>query len=308
MEERREGDARPIDNRRGILLIIGACFLLAVNDVTTKIAALSLAPGEVLFLRNLVALLCLCGFVLVQWNPLPLKAALASPPVLFRALFEALSHGLFVILLVRMPVAELGALSLLSPLLLVVILFLFFREPIGWRRWLAVGAGFAGALLIVRPAFGAFNPWAPVAVFVALCAALRDLMTRYIPGDIPSMAVAIIATVAIGAGGLVMAGAEAWSLPSPESAAVVAVAGIALSGGTYLGIAAFRNVEIAAIAPFRYTTLLWSAIGAFLLLGEVPGLLSIAGAGLIVGSGIYSIHREVDAARRRAGRAAPVTP
>ena len=110
------------------------------------------------------------------------------------------------------------------------------------------------------------------------------------------------------AGGLVMAGAEAWSLPSPESAAVVAVAGIALSGGTYLGIAAFRNVEIAAIAPFRYTTLLWSAIGAFLLLGEVPGLLSIAGAGLIVGSGIYSIHREVDAARRRAGRAAPVTP
>jgi drug/metabolite transporter (DMT)-like permease len=177
---------------------------------------------------------------------------------------------------------------------------ILYGEEVGWRRWTAIVVGFLGALCVVKPTPAAFNAWALVGLACAFASAGRDLMTRRLPEGIPFTVVSLMAAVAVTIVGLLMAPWENWRALTLEELGLLALGAAFLSGGTTMLVLAFRDVDISAVAPFRYTLLIWAGLAGYFLFGEVPDRWAAVGAALIVGSGIYALHRE--AVRARAAR------
>jgi drug/metabolite transporter (DMT)-like permease len=179
-------------------------------------------------------------------------------------------------------------------------------DHVGWRRWSAVGIGLAGTLFIVNPGVGAFDAWAIAGLAASLFAAARDLATRRIDPTIPSLIVGLYGAVAVTACGAAIGVTERWTAPNFEQWTSLAIAAAFLGLGTWLVVLAFRRVEIPAVAPFRYTLLIWMGIAGYVGFGEVPDRWALIGAGLIALSGLYTLHRE--AVRRRELTAQTVPP
>ena len=281
------------DNKRGIIALTSACAVFTVADTLTKLAALTYPSGEVLFARAAVCMVCL-GLVVAwshQWTWL---RHTTNPYVILRAILDAAANICFVIALSHMRLADLLAVNLVSPLLLTMLLVVFFGERIGWRRWTAILVGFAGTLLIVRPSTSSLNVWALFGLGAAAASATRDLVTRKIDPGVPTLAISFISVLAvtIAAPLLALLIGESWRLPSVEYLWFVGAAGVLIAVGSTFAVSAFRNSDISVVAPFRYSLLIWGGISGFLVFGEVSDLQSLCGSLLIVGSGLYSLHRE----------------
>jgi drug/metabolite transporter (DMT)-like permease len=152
--------------------------------------------------------------------------------------------------------------------------------------------GFVGVLLVVKPTPSAFDPFALVALASALASAIRDVLTRRIGAAVPSLTITFVGAWLVAATGLLLMPAETWRVPAAAETGWLALAACFLGLATFLLTLAFRNVDISVVAPFRYCLLLFALIAGFLVFGELPDLVALAGAALIVGSGLYVLHRE----------------
>jgi drug/metabolite transporter (DMT)-like permease len=275
-----------------------------VNDAFVKLVARELPFGEVLFLRGAMSILIFVA-ILGTTGGLRHLVPAAKPVVLWRALFDALGTVFFIAALVRMNIADLSAVVMTSPLILTALAAIMLGDHIGWRRWAAIGVGLAGTLFIVKPGSGTFDIWALAGLAAAFFSAGRDLTTRRIDPTIPSIIVGLYGTVMVTLSGAAIGVTESWALPNREQWTLLAIASAFLGLGTYLVVHAFRGVEIAAVAPFRYTLLIWMGIAGYVAFGEVPDRWAFVGAALIALSGLYALHRE---AVRRRELAAPAIP
>jgi len=284
------------DNRRGILALTASMAAYAVSDVCTKLVAKTYPFGETIAVRGFFTVVVV-GFVLAlsgYWRHVP--RALTKPVVL-RSLLDALSSGLYIAALINMPIANAAALNMTHPLILVALSVIFFAEIVGWRRWSAVVAGFIGVLFVVKPTPEAFNIFALVGLGAPLFGALRELVTRRLDPTLPSMAIAFVSMIALTVLGCAVGLAEQWRPMGLRELGYLLIAACFFSLATYLVVLAFRTAEISVVAPFRYTFLIWAGLAGYLSFNEVPDHWSVAGAALIVGSGLYTLHRE--AMRRR---------
>jgi drug/metabolite transporter (DMT)-like permease len=204
-----------------------------------------------------------------------------------------------------MNMAELSAVVLISPLIITALAAILFGDPVGWRRWCAIGTGLAGALMIVRPNPHVVDVWALIAVAAAVFSAARDLITRRIHPAIPTLVVSLYGALAVMLSGAALGVAESWRLPDALQWLGIVVSAIFLGFGSYLAVLGFRDVDIAVVAPFRYTLLLWMGLSAYFVFGELPDRWSIAGALLIAAGGLYALHREAMRRRELAARALP---
>ena len=269
----------------------------AVNDAFVKLVARELPFGEVLFLRGALSVVIFMAVICITVDLRHMTSS-AKPIVLWRALFDALGTLFFIAALVHMNIADLSAVVMTSPLILTALAALMLSERIGWRRWAAIGVGLAGTLFFVKPGAGTFDIWALAGLAAACFAAGRDLTTRRIDPSVPSLVVGLYGTVMVTLVGAAIGLTERWSMPNLEQWTLLAIASSFLGLGTYLVVHAFRGVEIAAVAPFRYTLLIWMGIAGYVGFGEVPDRWAFVGAALIALSGLYTLHRE--AVRRRA--------
>jgi drug/metabolite transporter (DMT)-like permease len=281
------------ENKRGIIALTSACALFTVNDTLTKVATLAYPTGEVLLVRGLISLICLGAVVIYSHQFVWIRHA-ANPYVLLRAVLDTGANVTFVLALSRMRLADLLAVNLVSPLLLTMLLVVFFGERIGWRRWTAILVGFSGTLLIVKPSTESLNIWALVALVAAAFSATRDVVTRKIDPAVPTLAISIISVLAVTLSSplLALAFAEQWRGLDTEYLSFIVAAAAVLSIGSTMAVAAFRNVDISVVAPFRYSLLIWGGVSGYVVFGEVSDLQSLCGSALIVGSGLYSLHRE----------------
>jgi drug/metabolite transporter (DMT)-like permease len=225
------------------------------------------------------------------------RGALTSLVVL-RSMFEALSSAMYVGALIHMPIANAGALTMAQPLFLVALSVVVYGEVVGWRRWTAVGVGFAGVLFIVNPAPEAFDAWAFCGLAGAFFGALREITTRRLDPVLPTIVVAFMSTTVLTLMGFGIGILEQWQPITVREAAYLALSACFFSLAVYLAVRAFRGVDISVVAPFRYTFLIWAGIAGYVIFAEWPDPWSLAGAALIVGSGLYTLHRET--VRRRA--------
>jgi drug/metabolite transporter (DMT)-like permease len=294
-------------NRRGMFALMGAMAFFAVNDMLIKLAAQRNPLGEVLTVRGLIASV-LIGVFVIGVGPLGALRFALDRKVLGRTAFDGAAMVLFTLALVHMPLAEVSAINLVSPLIITALAVIFFAEEVGWRRWTAIGVGFIGTLFIVKPTPGGFNAWALLGIGCAFSAAIRDVVTRRLDLRIPTLVISLMAAVGSAVIGAVMGLFEDWRAMSLEDIGLLAVSAACIGIGHFLIVIAFRGVDVAAIAPFRYTLLIWACVCGYLAFGEVPDRFAIFGSALIVGSGLYALHREVVRRRTLAAAVPPTEP
>jgi len=285
------------NNQRGIAAICGCMASYTINDVLVKQLLLTYPVGEVIFVRGVMCTLLIGAVALAFGNAKALRARI-SGMLASRSLCDGLSTAGFIAGLAHMKLANIAAVLQIAPLIITALSVVLYREVVGWRRWSAIGLGFCGALLVIKPIPSEFNIWAIVAAASAVAAAVREIQTRKVGHAVPVLVVAFWGGVAITLCGAVFIVAEDWRMFTGPDLFQLFVAAVFVGIAIYLLALGFRDVDLSVVAPFRYTYLLTSALGGFLVFRDVPDHWTVLGAALIVGSGIYTLHRE--SVRRRA--------
>ncbi len=279
------------DNLRGILAMSAAMGSLIFNDAFLKMAAAGLPTGEAIFLRGVMATLLCVGVIAATVGARALRHA-ASGLVQGRACADVAASILYLHALIHMPFADAAAILQFTPLAITAAAALFLGARVGWRRWLATLIGLAGVLVIVRPGGAVFNAWSLLALSTIGFVVVRDLATRRIGPEVPTMVVAAVSAAAVAAGALLLSLVETWVWPSPSALVLLLTAAVGLVGGNYWIVVAMRTGEIAAVAPFRYTANMWAIAAGFLVWGELPDLWTWTGILIVTAAGVYTILRE----------------
>ena len=286
------------DNLKGSLLMMSAMAGFTLNDTAMKSVTEALPLYETIFLRGVLTVVALWLIGLAQGG-LRLRLSRADTRVLgWRTVGEIAATVFFLTALQHMPIADLSAIMQSLPLAVTLAAALWFGESIGWRRMLAIVTGFLGVMLIIRPGGESFGIWSVLGVGSVLSVVLRDMATRRFSREVSSVAVSFYAGVAVLIMGAVMIPFDGWQTPSPAQLGGVALAALALIAGYLTVVMAMRVGEVAVVAPFRYTSLLWAVAMGFLVFGDLPDGWTLAGAALVIGSGVYAFYRERALARR----------
>jgi drug/metabolite transporter (DMT)-like permease len=282
------------DPIRAIVLALSATLLFGSSDTISKYLSTSLPIVEFIWIRYVLFLL-MAAFLVHHRSRRPRNPALQ----IIRGLCVVGSSVLFVYGVRQMTMAQATTISFLSPLLITILSIPLLGETVGPRRWAAVGAGMIGMLVVVRPGLGGFQPAALFGVASSLCWALALIITRKISNTDPPQ-VTVLWSAAIGTAVLssMLPFQAVW--PSPTQFGWSLVLGVLASGGQWLVILAHRVAPASLLAPFFYSQLLWVTALGFLVFGNLPDAWTVAGAAIIIASGLYTAHRERVRVRRRA--------
>ncbi len=292
-----------MDNLRGILLVIVSMAAFTVEDMFIKQLSAEISVGQILICLGLGSGLIFAGLAVLGGHDLWARAAW-RPPFLWRAACEAGAALTFVTALSQVDISVVASVFQATPLFITMGAAIFLGERVGWRRWSAILIGFCGVLLIIRPGLAGFDPAALLVLVTVTCVAARDLITRRIDARVPSTVVSFQGFFAVIPAGVVLVtlGPQSLSPLSPSLWAMI-LGGMVFGALGYYGIVqAMRMGEAAVVTPFRYTRLLFSLIVGVLVFAERPDALTLLGAALIIGTGLYTYLRERRLAR--AGRLA----
>jgi drug/metabolite transporter (DMT)-like permease len=208
-----------------------------------------------------------------------------EPLHLVRAAIPSAIAVVFFVGLRFLPFASASALFFMNPLFITAFSSLFLGERVGPRRWAAVAAGFAGALLVLRPGADVFRAGALLPLVAAVGFAAVAVMNRKLAGDTPASATTLHYCI-VGAVLLLPAATLGWR---PFDAGLVAwLAAMAGIGGTamWLVTAAYERAEASALAPFHYVELAAAVAIGLAIFRERPDPIAVAGIALILAAGL----------------------
>lgn len=286
------------DNLRGAAYMTLGMGGFIVNDTLMKAVSADMGMFQAVFLRGVFALLLIGAFA---WRAGALFYRFPSGGrklLALRVVGEIGGTVCFLTALFNMPIANATAILQMLPLAIALGASVFLREPVGWRRYLAIGLGFLGVLIIIRPGtdgFQAHSIWALAAVMFLV---LRDLATRRFPADVPSVFVSLTTAVAITMVGGLLSMTEVWAAVAPATLTLLAAAAVFLFVGYIFCVMGMRVGEIGFVSPFRYSILIWAIPLGYFVFGDTPDRWMIAGSAIVVATGLYTLYRERVAARR----------
>ncbi len=278
------------NNMRGVMLMCIAMLAFVVNDSFMKAVSQEMPLFQAIFLRGLgasAALLVIAYFREGHLHLWPKGPDLQVLPL--RTGAEILATVTFLTALVHMPLATLSAIMQALPLAVTLAAALLYREKISLAVWLAIAFGFAGVMLIIKPGMAGFDRWSVLGLVSVACVVVRDLSTRHVARDLPATTVAIWAALAVtglGAVGMLLQGSAPVTLLAGLQ---IAAATAALVVGYITVVSMMRVGDIAVIAPFRYTALVWALLFGWLFFDSLPDMAALIGAGMVVVSGIYTL-------------------
>lgn len=296
---------------RGMAIMAFSMMLLPLMDAIAKWLTTfgTLSPGQVTFYRFALQTVVAGAALLALSGAAGLRPQRFWPNVLRGVLLG--SASLFFFTAVKyMPLADAIAVFFVEPMILTVLSGVFLKEPIGWRRWLAVVVGFGGALIVIQPSFSLFGPISLLPLVTATLFSVYMLLNRRLSsqdGPLVMQCVAGLGGTAATAAGL-LAGAGfgiadlAPALPQRADEVLLLLAlGILATFGHMLVVEAFRNAEASVLAPFQYIEIISATIVGLVVFGDFPSPSKWLGILVIVGSGLYTFWRE----SRRVGVASP---
>jgi drug/metabolite transporter (DMT)-like permease len=285
-------------NRRGILFISAAMACLVSNDALMKYVGQTMPLAQLIFLRGLIATV----LVLAVAHMLGATARIGdavSGPVAVRALMDATGSLLYLWSLLYLPIGNATAINLAAPIFMTFFATMFMQEKAGLQRWLSIGLGFVGVVLIVQPRADGFNGYALICLLATLFQAGRELLTRRIDTRVPSIVVAFASVMAV----CLIAGAisviQGWRPLGWFELSLLALAASLLATGYYFVVNSMRHGELAVVAPFRYTGLLFAVVIGYVVWGDVPNLVAWCAILLLFAVGLYMLHSERLPGRRR---------
>ena len=288
----------PRDNSRGIVAMNVAMLSFITSDALMKYLTRTLPLGEAIFLRGAVATL-LVGVVVVATGSWRAWRDMLDPRMTLRLVGELGATLFYLVALVHMPIANVTAVFQATPLAMTASAAIFLGETVGPRRWAAIAVGLVGVMIIVRPGLAGFDAWS-IAVLISVgFVAVRDIATARLPNSVPTSLVTFVTAAAVTVLGLALFPFEGlvgrqveWTVPDGfTTVLVVANAGALLFGYVFLLIAT-RLAETSAIAPFRYTLLVWSFLTGVVVFGQYPDAPTLIGAAIVAATGLYSFHQE----------------
>ncbi|MBV0913159.1 DMT family transporter [Anianabacter salinae] len=280
------------DNTRGAGLMMASMAAFTINDTFMKTLAGEVPLFQALLIRGIVAslmLLTLARIVGGMRLDLPRRD---WGLIALRTVMEIAAAYFFITALFNMPLANVTAILQVLPLVVTLSGALFLREPVGWRRMTAIVIGFIGVLMIVRPGAEGFTVFSVYALISVACVTVRDLATRRLSRDVPSFTVALSASVGVTIFAACASLVTDWQPMSVLDAAHIGGAAVFLIGGYMFSVMAMRVGEVAIVAPFRYTSILWALLLGFVVFGEWPAWPTLVGAAIVVATGVYTFYRE----------------
>lgn len=278
-------------NRRGIVSMLLGVVLFVVNEALCKLVYASVSTNQIMAVRGVIATLLILAIAYASGATRQI-AGMVNRGVLMRSTADLLGSYLYMIALFHMPIGNMMAINMASPLLMTATVAILLREPVGWRRWSAVIVGFLGVLLVVQPRAESFNSYSLLAIGAVCCLVVRDLVTGRIPSGIPSLIVILTNVGMMTCVATALTFVEGWTTMGWYELLLLGIAAVFIAGGYVLVVDAFRHAEVPVIVPLRYTGLLWALLLGYLIWGDVPNELATAGIVLIVASGLYVLHRE----------------
>ena len=296
-----------MENLRGILFMLLAMVGFTVEDIFIKQLSGHMSVGQILVLLGAAGGVLFWGYLVVRREAVFSRAAW-HPALVARALCEGLGAMCFATALALVDLSVVASVFQALPLVITMGAALFLGETVGWRRWSAIFAGFMGVMMIIRPGFEAFNPSVLLVLVAVICIAARDLITRRMRAGVSAAMVSLQAYGAVALAGFGLIAIQGSELIRPTALDWQLLAGVTLFSiiGYIAIVTATRLAEASVVTPFRYSRLVFSMAGGMLVFGERPDAMTIAGASLIIGSGLYTFLREHRIARRL-GRAQAVT-
>jgi drug/metabolite transporter (DMT)-like permease len=291
-----------LNNFKAAFFVVIAMSMITTNDAIVKHITQVFNVGQIMFLRG--ALICIIFAAVMRLRKQPVfNRQTLHRWNLLRGLFELAATLTFLTGLSMLPIAVASTLGFSSPIFLALLAALILKEKVSLDRWIVILVGFGGVMLITNPFSGSAS-WA--VIFPIICAffvALRDIAIRYVPGDIPSSQVAFTNAWIVMLGGGLYSLYQGWG----EADLQWYLWFIGLGGALYCGylflIMGSRLGELSFISPFKYISIIIAIIYGYLIWGDQPTLSMLAGAIIIVLSGIILVSTE-----KRRNRAASLAP
>jgi drug/metabolite transporter (DMT)-like permease len=287
----------------GIGLMCATVFVFACLDATAKYLGTRMPTLQVVGVRCATAFL----IAFVFSNPITRPGLLKTRRPIVQLCRAAMLLGstVFNFMAFRyLQLDEAMAILFSTPFLIAILAGPVLGEWVGWRRWCAILVGFAGVVLVVRPGMGGMQ-WAALLSFgSAICYAFYNITTRMLSHSDSSETTLFYANL-FGFAVMVPVLPFVWTAPpSWLDVALMGATGLFGAGGHFLLILAHRRAPASVLSPFIYTQIVWASTFGYLVFGNVPSHWTVAGAGIVIASGLYLLNRE----RKVTGRVAPVEP
>ncbi len=288
----------PADNARGALFMMLSMTAFTLNDTCMKALSDEIPLFQAIFLRGILTSVIL-GIAAIVLGAFRIRLSRRDWWLVgLRSLTEVAAAYFFISALFAMPIANVTAILQALPLTVTLAGALFFKEQVGWKRSLAILIGFLGVLLIVKPGAEGFNSYSVFAVIAVICVTVRDLSSRRLSREVPSMVVAFFAAIFVTIfGGLGML-TQDWAPVGVTAGMQLLGAVIFIIGGYLFSVMAMREGEIGFVAPFRYFSLLCALVAGFVVFGDWPDDLTLLGSAIVVATGVFTFYRERRLSRR----------
>lgn len=290
----------------GVVYLCLGVLVFSTQDAIVKAVSGSYALTQVVSIRCIVSVPIL--FAMVWWEAGP-RALLSRNfrPLVSRSAVMLLAYTTYYMAFPALKLADAVALYFTVPLFMLAMAAPLLGETIGWRRITAVGVGFAGVMVMLRPGAGLFEPAAFLSLFSAATYALSMLMARKLGGDEKASVMAFYQNGVYLAGALVLAfvlnltGIESashpslnflvrpWTMPTARDFLLIASCGVIAAFGIVLLTQAYRIAKASVVASFEYTGLLWAPLWGYLFFNEVPDSATFYGALLILAGGLFAL-------------------
>lgn len=299
---------------RGIGCMIAAVAVFAAMDTLIKWLSTDYGVMQIVFFRSLLALVPIGLFM---WRNGGIASLATRRPLghVARSVIGALAIVCFFYSFRHLPLADAYAIMFAAPLFVTAFSAPLLGEPVGWRRWSAVGVGFLGVLIVVDPSGGVFSTASLVCLVGTLLYALALIFVRKLSRTETNAAIVFYFTITCTVmGGALMIGD--WVTPGPRDLAMLVMVGILGGCAQLLITQAFRLAPASVIAPFDYTAIVWGVLWGYFIFADLPTTTVLAGVAIVIASGLYILYRETrrsaempaaDATPVGAAPAAPVT-
>ena len=280
----------------GISLMLAGVGFFSLGDVIGKFMVATYSVGQLLLLRAAAALILMAPMI---WRSRAAFAGVQRPALqVLRVILSITEIAAFFAAAVYLPLADIITFYLAAPIFVTALSALLLGEHVDIRRWAAVGVGFCGVLIALRPSGGAFGWPAAIALGGSIAFAFLMVVTRSLRGT-PDIVLASMQFFGSFVFGLVAA-PVGWLTPSPRDFGFFMLAG---GLAVFASLSVNRSLKLApasVVVPYQYSMIVWAALFGYLVFGDVPSMATIFGAAIIIGAGFYIFLRERQLGREQA--------
>ena len=285
----------------GVAVMLFGMLLFALNDAMGKFLVSTYSLGQVIAVRSIAAVIILLPIV---WKAgLPKLVNVERPGLqAARVFFSTAELFCFYFAVAALPLADVMTYWLAPPIYVAALSPFLLGEKVGWRRWTAIGIGFFGVLIALKPSSASLTSAAFFSILGSAAFAFMMLSGRQLRNT-PDTVLAFWQIIGAGLAGVVaiLVTPSGWiPIQSGFDLSLLALLGIVAMTAHVLVNRALKLADAATVAPLQYTLLLWAVIFGWLIFGDVPQLSIVIGAGLIVLSGLYIFFRENAVKRKQA--------